>query len=114
MIAHESYDALQWVRDDSRAGATEVRVVGCADISSAASLAALEEHLRDDSEVVLNVAEMVFADTTFLRFLVRLRPFPYSKDRRSITLIGVSRQLKRVLEITGLGRFFSYARQRCL
>lgn len=87
-------------------------MIGCADLPSAAALASLEAQLRDDTDVVLNVSDMDFADTTFLRFLVRLRPFPHNENRRSITLVGVSPQLKRTLEITGLGRFFSYVRQR--
>lgn len=112
MIAHQAHSTLQYVRDSGGIGSAVVRMIGCADISSARALASLEVELRDDSEVVLNVAAMEFSDTTFLRFLVRLRPFTHGENRRSVTLVGVSAQLQRALEITGLGRYFGYVRHR--
>lgn len=95
------------MREGSSAGSAVVRMIGRVDVSSAAALALLESQLCDDSEVTLNVSAMDFGDTTFLRFLVRLRPFPYSVNPRTVTLVGVNPQLKRTLEITGLARFFN-------
>jgi anti-anti-sigma regulatory factor len=100
--------SFQFVREGSNTGSAVVRLIGCADVSSAAALALLEAQLCSDSDVTLNVAAMYFGDTTFLRFLVRLKPFPYSDNPRAITLVGVSPQLKRALEITGLARFLQW------
>jgi anti-anti-sigma factor len=84
-----------------------VHLTGCADLSAASLLGSLEAELRDATEIVLRVAELEFADTTFLRFLVRLRSSPEWSERR-ISLAGVTPGLKKVLEIAGLSRIVNY------
>ena len=98
--------ALRWERSHAGSGRCEIRLAGYADLSSASVLASLESQLREETSIVLHVAELEFADTTFLRFLLRLRSL--SGQSRSVTLVGVTSRLMRILEVTGLSRIFPY------
>jgi anti-anti-sigma factor len=95
--------ALQCEIVGSNGNVCEVRVAGTADLASAAALADLEANLRDYTFVALDVAELECADTTFLRFLLRLRSAP----DRQVKLVRVSRRLQRLLDVTGLSALFA-------
>jgi anti-anti-sigma factor len=86
----------------------EVYIAGSADLTSAPALEQLEKQLRDRSNIIINVAKLEFADTTFLRFLIRLRTRAREQGHINVKLIGVGKHLQRVLEITGLSKLFSY------
>jgi anti-anti-sigma factor len=87
----------------------EVFIAGSADLTSAPALEQLEKQLRNRHNVVINVAKLEFADTTFLRFLVRLRSRAREKRRPTmVKLVGVGKHFERVLQITGLSKVFSY------
>ncbi len=87
-------------------GSCRVAISGDVDLTSAPALAELERALVPASSVVLDVADMEYADTSFLRFLLRLKEHENKTERAAITLVRVSRRLRRVLEITGLHRLF--------
>jgi anti-anti-sigma factor len=86
----------------------EVCIAGSADLTSAPALEQLEKQLRNRKNIVINVEKLEFADTTFLRFLIRLRKLPREKRRPTIKLVGVGKHLERVLQITGLSKVFVY------
>jgi|SRR5579885_2777922 len=78
---------------------------GSADIDSANDLAALERVLKNYESLVFYVKDLTLADTTFLRFLMRLRR-PQHHDGRRIEIVDAPPQLRRVLNITGMNRHF--------
>lgn len=86
----------------------EVRIAGAADLTSAPALEQLEKLLRDRNNIVLDVAKLEFADTTFLRFLIRLRGRARDRGHANVKLVGVGKHLQRILEITGLSMLFKY------
>lgn len=87
----------------------EVTIAGCADLLADAALRRLERHLRGRSNIVFNLARLEYADTTFLRFLIRLQSRAHSeKQNINIKLIGVGPQLIRLLELAKLSEFFAY------
>ena len=85
-----------------------VNITGNADLTSAPALAELEKHLRKRSNIVLDVAKLEYADTTFLRFLIRLRMRPRDRGPVKVRLVGVRPNLRRILEITGLNKLVVY------
>jgi anti-anti-sigma factor len=89
-----------------------LKIAGEIDISCAPLLKRLERCLKGRDSVIVDVAGVRYADTTFLRFLLRLRQGgPNAASRRRVRLIGVTQNLRRVLEITGLVRVFEIAAQ---
>jgi len=98
---------MKWVKSNS-ATCCLVTVMGDADVTSYRALLALEEDVRDFPYLVLDVAEMDFADTTFLRFLMRVLTYARERSGGSLHLVGVNRHLQRVLEVTGLSRKVTY------
>jgi anti-anti-sigma factor len=78
---------------------------GSVDIASANDLAALEGVLKNYESLVFYVKDLNFADTTFLRFLMRLRQAQHHYSRR-VEIVDASPQLRRVLNITGMNRHF--------
>ena len=86
----------------------EVSITGSADLTSAPALEQLEKKLRDRKNIIINVAKLEFADTTFLRFLIRLRTHARERGHINVKLVGVGKPLQRVLEITGLSKLFKY------
>ena len=98
---------LHWVKSFTE-HACEVTMVGSADLAAASALERLEQQLRRQNEIVINVAGLEFADTTFLRFLLRLRSRANTSDHANVKLTGVTRRFQRLLEVTGLSRLFNY------
>jgi anti-anti-sigma factor len=86
----------------------EVCITGSADFTSAPALEQLEKHLRIRSHIVLNVAKLEFVDTTFLRFLIRLRAPASGRHPATVKLVGVGEPLQRALQVTGLRTLFKY------
>jgi anti-anti-sigma factor len=76
-----------------------LRFSGEVDMTDAADLKQLERETHD-SNVIVDVANLRYADTTFLRFLIRLR------RHGSVRLIGANQTVRRVLDVTGLSRYF--------
>jgi|ERR1700729_1896271 len=95
--------ALRWEKTRWSEEVCEASIVGCADVVSAPFLAQLFTELYGYSSVILDVSALDVADATFLRFLLRLR----EPGHRVIRLLGARTQLKRLLEMTGLGGLFS-------
>lgn len=80
-----------------------IAISGDIDLSSADELFRLEERLFGRQSIVLDVTELKHVDSTFLRFLVKLK----ARDQSTtVKLVGVKPQLRRILEITGLSRTF--------
>ena len=98
---------LHWEKR-SWGNACEIHVVGTADLAAEPALKRLERMLRKERDIVMNVAGLEYADTTFLRFLLRVRSREGSGNEVRVTLTDVSPRLQRILEITGLSRIFSY------
>jgi anti-anti-sigma factor len=86
----------------------EVCIAGAADLTFAQALEQLEKQLHNRTNIILNVAKLEFADTTFLRFLLRVRAKARERQPSTVTLVDVSKHLLRVLEIAGLSNLFIY------
>jgi anti-anti-sigma factor len=84
-----------------------VRFCGDVDLTCAPALGDLAQELSQRPRVIVDVAKLEYADTTFLRFLLSLRRQENKSDREAIRLTRVSRRLRRLLEITGLIRVFA-------
>lgn len=83
-----------------------LRISGEVDMSDAENLKRIEREVGDRPNIIVNAEGLRYVDTTFLRFLLRLREHKNSTQRRSVRVVGASRGLRRVLEITGLSRYF--------
>jgi anti-anti-sigma factor len=97
---------------DSESHIRVIRISGDVDILRAPELAELENELSAESNVILDVGDLKYADTTFLRFLLRLRAQSNKSGRDSIRLVRATRRLQRLLEVTGLDRMFAVS-TRC-
>jgi anti-sigma B factor antagonist len=84
-----------------------VTISGDVDVTSAEALAGIQKELAPSSRVVVDVADLEYADTSFLRFLLHLKKHENKSERDAIRLVHVSRRLRRLLEITGLSRVFA-------
>src|ERR1700758_1109946 len=73
------------------------------DIDSASPL---EKKLNGRENIVFDVAGVEHVDTTFLRFLVRLKEHAAKEHCATAELVGVTPKLHRILEVTGLARMF--------
>ena len=82
--------------------------VGDIDMLSAARLAKLEKELADHECVIIDVSEVTHVNRTFLRFLRRLKDQPNKADRSAIKIVGLSRHMRRIFEITGLYTIFDF------
>lgn len=87
-----------------------MRVFGEVDITCVKTLERLERELKQANKIVLDVGGLDYFDTTFLRFLLRVRSQENKESRDAMRLIGVKPMMRRVLEVTGLGRVFAYDR----
>jgi anti-anti-sigma factor len=83
-----------------------LRFAGDVDMTDKKALERLEDELRDPCDIIVDVESLRYADTTFLRFLVRLRSQIKSARRGSVRLVGANRNLRRVLDVTGLSALF--------
>lgn len=57
----------------------------------------------DSRIVVMDVRELKYADTTFLRFLLGLK-----KDGAAVRLAGLNRRCRHVFDVTGLTSHFEF------
>ncbi len=84
------------------------RICGDVDVTCLTQLTELENALIEPARVVIDVEDLRYADTSFLRFLLRLRTHENKRERGSVRLVHVHQRLHRLLEITGLIRVFTY------
>jgi anti-anti-sigma factor len=84
-----------------------VRISGDVDIFNDAELRQIERQVETTPNVVFDVENMRYVDTTFLRFLLRVREQPNKGTRSSVRLLRATSQFRRVLEVTGLSRVFT-------
>jgi anti-anti-sigma factor len=92
---------------DTHDNVSLVRLTGEVDLASAGEFATLEAHLSGRDRVIFDVSGLEYADSAFLKFLVRLRTHLNWDEPSAIELVGVRPKLRRVLEVTGLNRQFS-------
>ena len=86
--------------------ATVVRMDGEVDMASRSMLEGIAGLARSSQIVVMDVARLKYADTTFLRFLIGMK-----KDGVDVRLVGLSAHCRRVFEVTGLAsQFRTYER----
>ena len=81
-----------------------ITVSGDVDLASAGALSLLERELHGQENIVFDVAGLEFFDSTFLRFLVRLKTHAAKEQSGTVELVGVKPHLRRILAITGLDR----------
>jgi anti-anti-sigma factor len=87
---------------DTRENDAIVTVSGDVDMLVEPELSRLERGLREKQSILFDVSGLNHFDATFLRFLIRLHDHANSKAPATIELTGVSSQLQRILEVTGL------------
>jgi anti-anti-sigma factor len=87
--------------------ASVITLSGDIDLTSADALSRLEKQVHGRERIVIDVAGVEHIDTTFLRFLVRLKTHSVREPFAAIELVGVKPRLRRILEITGLARMCS-------
>lgn len=95
------------VRSRLEGGSSVLDVRGEIDMLTAPRLqAAITESLdRPAAPILVNLEGVTFMDSTGLRALVESRERAESAGVR-LTLVGPSRQVRRLLSLTGLERFF--------
>jgi anti-anti-sigma factor len=84
--------------DDARC----LRLAGEFDIADKDTLAALFGALAPDGAVVIDMTQVTYIDSTFLHALEALR----SRLAHSVTLLGVSRHVRYLLQIVNLDHLF--------
>ena len=84
-----------------------IRISGDVDIFSEDALKQIERQLEASPNVVIDAENMRYVDTAFLRFLLRVRNHPNKGTRSSVRIVHPTRQLRRVMEVTGLSRVFT-------
>lgn len=89
---------------------SSIELSGDIDLASSGTLSLLEKKLHGRENIVFDVRGLQHVDTTFLRFLVRLREHAVNEEFTAVELIGVKPNLRRILEITGLARMFALQR----
>jgi len=98
-------DSMKWqIRSEKPCVVT---ISGDVDVTCTEALAGLEKELAAPSCVIMDVADLEYADTSFLRFLLHLKKHENKCEPDAIRLVNVSRRLRRLLEITGLSRVFA-------
>jgi anti-anti-sigma factor len=84
-----------------------IRISGDVDISNEDALKRIERDVAESPNVVLDVKDLGYVDTTFLRFLLRVKHQPNKGTRESLTIRHPGPQLRRIFEITGLIKVFT-------
>ena len=87
--------------------ASAIELSGDADLASSGALSILETQLQGRENIVFDVTGLESVDSTFLRFLVRLKQHAAKEELATVELVGVKPNLRRILEVTGLARMFS-------
>ena len=85
---------------------TVIELSGDIDMLCGQQLSKLEKRLSKRDCVVIDVSQVEHVDTTFLRFLRRLKDQPNKKQRSAIKIVGLSKHLRRIFEITGFSSVF--------
>ncbi len=75
-------------------------------MTRADELLQLEKQLADPDYVVLDVSDVQYIDTTFLRFLLNLKHHANKVDRSAVKIVGASAHIRRVLAIAGMSELF--------
>lgn len=83
-----------------------VKMSGDIDITCGPELSKLEKQLVKSDSVVIDVSNVHYVDTTFLRFLLRLRRHANKTEPSSIKVVGAGPRLRRIFEVTGLMTLF--------
>jgi len=83
--------------------ATVVRICGEIDIASGSMLSRIASLAGDSQIVVMDVHQLKYADTTFLRFLLGMK-----KAGADVRLAGLNTRCRRVFEVTGLNSHFGF------
>jgi len=83
-----------------------VRLSGEIDLSRVPNLVRLEKQLSKEDSVVIDLSDVTYFDTTFLRFLRNLRKQPNKGDRSSIKIVGFHNKFRRIFELTGFSKIF--------
>jgi anti-anti-sigma factor len=84
--------------------AVVVALHGDIDISAEPQLKRLASATSSSAIMIVDVADLNFVDTTFLRFLLDLKR--QREQTGDVRLVHPSRRIRRLLEITGLVRVF--------
>lgn len=89
---------------DRRDSHVTLHLTGELDLAAAPGLeSALDAVLADSEDVVLDIAEVTFLDSSGLRVLVAAQN-QSSEAGKTLTLLNPSAAVSRILEITGLGK----------
>jgi anti-anti-sigma factor len=88
------------LRTDSR---RRIELEGEYDLSQKEQIAALFGSLRADGPVVIDLTKVTFIDSTFLHLLAGLR---LRFKEQSITLIGATASIKRILKLVKFEQLF--------
>lgn len=83
--------------------ATVVRIGRDIDIASSSLLSRIAVLAGDSQIVVMEVTQLKYTDTTFLRFLLGLK-----KHGAAVRLAGASARCRRVFDVTGLTSHFEF------
>ena len=76
------------------------------DITRAQELSQIEDRLVEPDCVVLDLSNVKYIDTTFLRFLINLKRHANKVDRSAVKIVGANAHIQRVLTVTGLSMLF--------
>jgi anti-anti-sigma factor len=83
-----------------------IHISGDVDVFSDEALKRIERQVEATPNVVIDVENMRYVDTAFLRFLLRVRQQPNKGTRTSVRIVHATPQLRRVMDVTGLSRVF--------
>ena len=83
-----------------------LRIAGEVDVTDTEHLQEVERDMRGRRNIIVDVQKLRYSDTTFLRFLLRLRERTHGTAGGSVRVVGANRTMRRVLEVTGLSRYF--------
>jgi anti-anti-sigma factor len=82
-------------------------ISGDVDIFHEDALKQIERDAEAVPNFVVDAEKLHYTDTVFLRFLLRIRSQPNKGTRDSVRIVHATRQLRRVLEVTGLTKMFT-------
>jgi anti-anti-sigma factor len=83
-----------------------ITLAGEYDIARRSELSAAFGAVTNGAPVTIDMSKVTYVDSTFLSELAMMR---MRMQQRSVTLLGVHRNVLRVLQITKLDRFFTLA-----
>jgi anti-anti-sigma factor len=83
-----------------------VRLAGDYDLTRKDELAAVFAQLDDSREIVIDMRDVTYLDSTVLRELAALH---VKNPQRSVSLLGVEEPIRRILSIVGFDRILDIA-----